>query len=240
MLAAAVSLGLYGYIRWKTSTPPTYWETIAARYYQDMTWGFALAFCATATVLAFRVTYQLASERPPMNDSGYWRLKGLLLSLVALFLIESAGLTVKSLDAYYAYYDAAHPAFGEGKFLKGVENGSSVEIRLEIGDQIVPFSASTGDAWKSFQWKDPVAFQYGEKTRTLSHIEALVAPEAITAASPPAPADSAPPAAAGPSGGNGKSTGATDKSGPVAPKTAPAAKAHTQGTHPQPTGGTNR
>ncbi|MZP28507.1 hypothetical protein GTO91_02050 [Heliobacterium undosum] len=237
LLAAAVALCFYGYIHWELSTPPTYWETIAGRYYRDLTWAFFLAFSASVTVLAFRVTYQLAAERPPMNDSGYWRLKAILLSLVVLFLAETAGVTVKSLDAYYAYYDAAYPAFGEGKYLKGMESGDSVEIRLEINDQIVAFSSPAGGEWKSFQWKDPVVFQYGEKTRTLGHIEALAAPAANLSPAPPSATPSgngaSAPATASPAAGGSKGTGSTSKA-------APAAKGQAQGVSSQSPGGTSR
>ncbi|WP_041313780.1 hypothetical protein [Heliomicrobium modesticaldum] len=237
LLATAVALCFYSYIHWELSSPPTYWETIAGRYYRDLTWAFFLAFSASVTVLAFRVTYQLAAERPPMNDSGYWRLKAILLSLVVLFLAETAGLTVKSLDAYYAYYDAAYPAFGEGKYLKGIESGDSVEIRLEINDQIVPFSAPAGGDWKSLQWKEPVVFQYGEKTRTLGHIESIAAPVTDLSSAPasatPSGNGTAAPATANSATGGNKGTGSTSKA-------APAVKGQAPGVSSQSTGGTGR
>ncbi|WP_188041196.1 hypothetical protein [Heliobacterium chlorum] len=173
-----ISGAVYMYVRPSATAAPTYWETLGSYYYRQLIWTLFVAFLAAITLLALRVSYQLASKRPPMDDKGFWRVKGILLGLTGLFFVELFGLAVQSLDAYYAYYDAAHPAQGEGKYLKGVTEGGKREISLDINNEVKTFRAPLDDGWKAIKWNESVLFQYGEKTGYLATIEVAPVPEA--------------------------------------------------------------
>ncbi|MDD2422041.1 MAG: hypothetical protein PHU78_07890, partial [Heliobacteriaceae bacterium] len=148
------------------ANPPTFWRVLAGFSYRDACLAFLFATGATTILLILQAYFQLVSRRPPLNDGGFWRTKALMLSLILVFFVAFGGLVVKAVDAYCAFWDTAHPAQAEGRFLGRGDTGNR-DIHLEIEGRAVTLHTPMSALVPTLQWQQKVIVVYGPKTRVL-------------------------------------------------------------------------
>ncbi|MCW2278509.1 hypothetical protein [Heliophilum fasciatum] len=174
--------------------PTTYWQIHANAYYQGLVQVVLYLSAMLISLLLWQFFFEKVAKRPPLNSQGYWKIKTFFIVMAIAMIFEITMIAIHGYNTYYAYLDAGHPTYGEGRFVGREED----DLRLEMDGRVVSLRIPPQMELPTLHWQDRLAFDYGAKTQTLGRLE-LIPPELPPALAVPSfsPTRSAPP---GPSG----------------------------------------